>query len=297
VLLVGLTGGWLVSARILRPLAIISATASAISATSLSGRIIPEQVDRELEELARVLNATFDRLELAFERQTRFTADASHELRTPLAILRSQAELALTRPRTAEEYRDALQTCVRATGRMTDLVEGLLMLARADAGKIDLQRRSVDLARVIEESVALIRPLADAKEVVLRAELAPALVSGDPDRLGRVVTNLLSNAVQYNHAGGEVRVHLDATPGYWVLSVADTGCGIAPEDCPHLFERFYRVDKARGRDSGGCGLGLAICKSIVEAHGGTIGFETKADKGSRFWVRLPRADPGESKDS
>ena len=294
VLVIGMVGGWLVSARILRPVAAISATASAISATNLDQRIDPRTVDRELEELATVLNAMFDRLEGAFERQARFTADASHELRTPLAVIRSHAELALARPRTAEEYREAIQTCLRASTRMTALVEGLLMLARADAGKLDLVRQSVDLRHVVEESVALLRPLAEGKRVSLHTRLEQARVTGDPIRLAQVVTNLVSNAVQYNRAGGEVRVQLEVTAGEAVLTVADTGCGIPAEDRPHLFERFYRVDRARSRASGGTGLGLAICMSVVEAHGGTIGFTTEPGRGSTFWVRLPCAPPQET---
>jgi heavy metal sensor kinase len=289
VLGVGLAGGWLISARILRPLAAISATASAISATNLTGRIDPEEVDRELAELAGVLNAMFDRLEAAFERQARFTADASHELRTPLAILRSHAELALSRPRDAAEYREALEACLRASGRMAALVDGLLTLARADAGKLELRREPVDLEKVVDESVTLLGPLGKEKGITLIARLQPALVSGDPLRLGQVVTNLLSNAVQYNRPGGEVFIQMSHTKGDVLLIVKDTGCGIPKADWPHLFERFYRVDKARSRASGGTGLGLAICKGIVEAHGGRIGFETEPGRGSTFWVRLPRS--------
>jgi heavy metal sensor kinase len=288
VLAVGLAGGWVLSARILRPVAAIAATASSLSATNLSGRIDSEAVDRELADLASVLNATFDRLEAAFERQTRFTADASHELRTPLAILRSNAELALARPRSAEEYRETLTACLRAAERMTGLVEGLLTLARADAGKLDLEHEVLDLRDTVEETVAQFRPLAEAKSVALSACLAAAPVAGDAVRLGQVVTNLLSNAIQYNHAGGEVRVALDAQDGEVILSVGDTGCGIPEEDRAHLFERFYRVDKARARASGGNGLGLAICKSIVEAHGGSIACTSEPGHGSTFSVRLPR---------
>jgi heavy metal sensor kinase len=287
VLAVGLVGGWLVSARILRPLAAISATASAISATNLSGRIDAASVDRELAELAGVLNAMFDRLEAAFERQSRFTADASHELRTPLAILRSQAELALSRPRTSAEYRETIEACLRASGRMAGLVDGLLTLARADAGKLDLRREPVNLRSVVEECIEQLQPLAKDRKVSLSAQLEPAEVIGDGLRLGQVVSNLLSNAVQYNWTGGEVLVHLHALGREVRLSVKDTGCGIPEADRPHLFERFYRVDKARSRASGGSGLGLAICQSIVETHGGMIGFETELGKGSTFWVRLP----------
>jgi heavy metal sensor kinase len=292
VLAVGLAGGWLISNRILRPVAAISATASAISATNLSERIDPAAVDRELADLAGVLNDTFDRLEAAFERQARFTADASHELRTPLAILRTHAELALARPRAAEDYREALETCQRAAVRMSTLVEGLLTLARADAGKLELLRQPVDLRQVVQESADLLRPMAEGRDVTVTLNLEPVEVVGDAVRLAQVVTNLLSNALQYDRPAGEVRVRLGAEAGEAVLSVADTGCGIPEEDWPHIFERFYRVDKARSRASGGNGLGLAICKSVIEAHGGTISFTSKADLGSTFQVRLPRAAAG-----
>ena len=294
VLGVGLTGGWLISARLLRPIAAISATAASIAATNLSGRIDPQGVDRELAELATVLNATFDRLEAAFARQARFTADASHELRTPLAIVRNHAELALSRPRSPEEYRETLTTCLRATIRMTALVEGLLTLARADAGRLELTRAAVDLRPTVKEAIGLFRPLAEQQAVSLSAHLEHAEVSGDPVRLVQVVANLLSNAVQHNRPGGSVTVRLGETAEEVVLEVADTGFGIPPEDQPHLFERFFRVDKARGRDSGGSGLGLAICKSIVEAHGGTIGCESVPERGSTFWVRLPRRNPAKT---
>jgi heavy metal sensor kinase len=289
VLAVGLLGGWVISARILRPVAAIAATAAQISETNLSRRIDPKAVDRELAELAQILNATFDRLQAAFERQARFTADASHELRTPLAIVRTQAEVALSRPRSAEEYRDTVAACLRAASRMSALVEGLLLLARADAGRLDLQRTAVDLGQVVEETVAMFRPLAEERGVTFTACLARGEVNGDAVRLAQVITNLLSNAVQHNRDGGEVRVTLQVSAGEVVLTVADDGCGIPEEDRAHIFERFYRVDKARARSSGGNGLGLAICRSIVDAHGGRIGFETEVGRGSTFWVRLPCA--------
>ena len=245
------------------------------------------QVDRELEELAEVLNETFARLEAAFERQTRFTADASHELRTPLAVVRGQAELALSRPRGPEEYRAALGSCLRASERMAALVDGLLVLARADAGKLDVGHTPVDFQQVVEETIDLLRPLAETKRLRLETDLHPAIVLGDSSRLTQVVTNLVSNAIQYNRPDGSVRVGLSAEDGRVELTIEDTGAGIASEDCPHLFERFYRVDKARSRARGGYGLGLAICKSVVEAHGGTIGFRTELGRGSVFWVRLP----------
>lgn len=297
VLAAGLAGAWIISAQILRPVAAIAATASGISEANLSQRIDPAAVDRELAELARVLNAMFDRLEAAFERQAEFTADASHELRTPLAIIRTHAELALARPRSAEEYRETVETCLRAAIRMAGLVEALLTLARSDAGKLDLRRQTVDLKQVVEESVDLLRPLAENKKVTLSANLKSAAINGDSSRLAQVVTNLLTNAVKYNRPGGEVGVQLDITAGEAVLSVRDTGCGIPEEDRPHIFERFYRIDKARARATGGYGLGLAICKSIVESHGGTIGFESALSVGSTFWVRLPRTSDSKKQQS
>jgi two-component system OmpR family sensor kinase len=291
VLAVGLAGGWLLSGRLLRPIARISATASAISADNLTQRIDARQIDSELAGLARVLNDMFDRLEAAFARQAQFTADASHELRTPLAILRTHAELALSRPRKPEEYRETLETCLRAAGRMTGLVEGLLTLARADAGGLELKREPVDLARVAADMIELFEPLALRKDVALKAELEPVTVTGDSGRLCQVLTNLLSNAVQYNRPGGVVCVRLTRQGHDAVLAVSDTGLGIPDIDKPHLFGRFYRVDKARSRDSGGNGLGLAITRSIVQAHGGAIDFESQVGHGSTFRVRLPCDTP------
>jgi two-component system OmpR family sensor kinase len=287
VLGVGLAGGWWISARILQPVATIAATASAISANNLSQRLDPREVDQELTGLVEVLNAMFERLEAAFERQARLTADASHELRTPLTILRSHAELALARPRSAEEYRDTIETCLRAATRMAGLVEGMLTLARVDAGKLELSHQPLNFQRVIEESVELLRPLATKKNITLTCQLAPLKVSGDAGRLSQVITNLVTNAIKYNQPGGQVEVTLGLTPAGALLSVRDNGCGVPVEDRPHLFERFYRVEKSRVRTSGGNGLGLAICKGIVEAHGGTLGFETELGRGSTFWVQLP----------
>jgi heavy metal sensor kinase len=266
----------------------MSATASAISATNLSDRIDAKHVDTELLGLAQVLNAMFDRLEAAFQRQTQFTADASHELRTPLTIIRTHAELALSRSRSPEEYRQTLETCLRAVSRMGKLVDGLLTLARTDAGEAGGCSEVAELSAIVAESAALVRPLAEGRGLTMTAELASVEVVGDATGLAQVVTNLLHNAIQYNRAGGEVRISLTATANEAVLRVSDTGCGIPEEDRPHIFERFYRVDKARSRAVGGNGLGLAICKSIIEGHGGRIGFETELNAGSTFWVRLPR---------
>jgi heavy metal sensor kinase len=298
VLLIGLAGGWVISRRIFRPVAVISDAASRISAANLSGRIDTAALDAELVELARVLNATFDRLEAAFARQARFTADASHELRTPLTVIRSQAELALSRPRTPEEYQKAIQACLTATERMTDLVERLLALARADAGRAGLRAEPVALDRLLADAAAGLAPLAARKSVTITTELAPVVVTGDPTALSQVAVNLIGNGIEYNRPGGRVLVKLTTERGRATLAVSDTGPGIAAEHRPHVFERFYRADKARSRAAGGTGLGLAICKAVVEAHGGEIGFDTEPDRGTTFWVRLPErvAEPHEEPD-
>lgn len=287
VLAIGLAGGWVISRRIFRPVAAIAATASRISGRNLEERIDADRVDVELADLAEVLNGTFDRLQAAFDRQARFTADASHELRTPLTVIRSQAELALSRVRTPEEYQAALIACVRSAVRMTDLVERLLTLARADAGWSGLRREAVDLERVVLDAVAQIGPAAEKVGVTLRSEVEPARVAGDAAALGQVVVNLVKNAVQYNRKGGRVQVQVAFRGKDAALTVSDTGVGIPETDRSHVFERFYRVDRSRSRASGGTGLGLAICKSIVEAHGGNIGFDSDPQQGTTFWVTLP----------
>ena len=284
VLLVGLAGGFWLSARIFRPIAAMSAAAEAISATNLSARIETADVDVELAGLAHVLNAMFGRLEAAFQRQQQFTADASHELRTPLAILRANAELALTQVRSPDEYRRTIEACLRASQRMTALVQGLLTLARADAGQPGTLFKAVRLDEIITDSLTAFQPLASERKITLTADLAPTTIHGDADSLAQLVDNLLSNAIQHNRLGG--KVHLGLTSA-GVLSVADTGPGIPEKDRPRIFERFFRVDKARTRSSGGTGLGLAICKAIVEAHGGSIAFDSSEDHGTTFHVRLP----------
>ncbi|MGA2496776.1 MAG: ATP-binding protein [Tepidisphaeraceae bacterium] len=288
VMLAGLAGGWLLSTRAVRPIRTITSTAQHISASNLSRRIDVTETESELGALASVLNAMFTRLEAAFDRQVRFTADASHELRTPLSIIYSNAELALGKPRTAEEYRETIETCFRASRRMKSLVESLLVLARADAGKLEIRPEPFDLKQAVEDCVELVGPLATGKTVRIKLDLQPLSLTGDTFRVNQVITNLLTNAINYNREGGSVSISVQPEGDWAVLTIADTGVGIAETDQEHLFERFYRVDKARSRALGGTGLGLAICKSIIEAHGGSITFTSKIGEGTTFSVRLPR---------
>lgn len=287
VLLIGLLGTWMVSRRVFQPVATISQTAARITADNLSERIDDSKIDVELGELARTLNGTFDRIEAAFERQARFTADASHELRTPLSIIRSQSELALLRDRTAEEYKSALTSCHTSAVRMTDLVERLLALARADAGWPGLMHEPVEFDRLVQELIDQIKPLAEKKGLSLKARLKPAQIMGDAALLTQLINNLIMNAMTYNKPEGKIRVSVDPVEGGVSFIVADTGFGISPADCDRLFERFYRVDKSRTRAVGGTGLGLSICKSIVVAHGGWIDVKSIEGKGSEFRVWFP----------
>jgi heavy metal sensor kinase len=265
----------------------MTGTAERISASNLSERIDESRIKSELGRLAQVLNRMFARLEASFARQASFTADASHELRTPISVVVAQSELALASQRSPAEYQEALKACYRAAKRMEALVEGLLTLARMDAGQPENHQESVDLRAVVESSVALLQPLAGQKQVELTCDLQTVQVAGDAARLGQVVANLVSNAVTYNREGGRVRLQFVAEGHQAILTVSDTGIGIGQADLPRVFERFYRVDKARTGNRGGAGLGLAICQEIVRHHGGTIDVASAIGEGTTFTVRLP----------
>jgi len=287
VLLLGLTGGWWVATRAIRPIEDISATAVKIAAGDLSQRISAADTDNELGRLAAVLNSTFARLEAAFAQQKQFTSDAAHELRTPITVMLTQTQTALNRERGAAEYRATVEACQRAAQRMRKLMESLLELARLDAGQERLQRVPFDLAKTVKECVELVTPLAEARGLRIHCA-APALPCvGDPERMGQVVTNLLGNAIEYSQASGEVRISGARESGTVKLSVSNSGPGIAAEDLPRIFERFYRVDKARSGSGGHTGLGLAISKAIVEAHGGSLEAASRPGEGATFTVRLP----------
>ena len=287
VLLIGLAGGWWVTSRAIRPIEDISATAVKIAAGDLSQRINAADADNELGHLAAVLNSTFARLEAAFSQQSQFTADASHELRTPLAVIISEAQTTLARERTAAEYRETVEGCLSAAQQMRRLTEALLELARFDAGQEPIKRERFDLSQVARESLELVRPLAQQRGIKIDCDLPAAECLGDPQRIGQVATNLLTNAINFNREGGQIRLSVDADKGDVLLKVADTGEGIAEADLPHVFERFYRADKSRSRAEGRTGLGLAICKAIVDAHSGSIAVSSQAGVGSTFTVKLP----------
>ena len=279
-------GGWLVG-RAIQPIQTISATADRIAEGRLSERIDAVAMDEELGGLAAVLNSTFARLDAAFARQKQFTADASHELRTPVSVILAQTQLALGRERPAAEYRATLEACQRAAQRMRRLIESLLELARFDSGLESLKREPFRLDLVVADCLALVRPLADEHQLAVHTELVSLEMRGDAERIAQVVTNLLTNAIHYNRPDGELRVSTGKENGMAILRVVDTGIGIAPEQLPHLFDRFNRADEARTSTQGRTGLGLAISKAIVELHGGTIEVVSQSGAGTTFTVKLP----------
>ncbi len=289
VLALGLGGGWWLTSRSIRPIEQIAAAARRISGGNLSERIPIAKPGNELGELAEVLNTTFARLEESFAQQKRFTADASHELRTPLTVLITEIQSALSRERTAEDYKEALAGNLDTARRMKRLTESLLELARLDAGVDGGEGMPYDAAEVAGQVLAKLRPLAEARGTKFEVELAPARTCGNPERLALVISNLVENAIHHGKPGGRVRVSTaEDAAGGCLLEVADDGPGIAGEDLPHLFERFYRADKSRSGSGGRYGLGLAICKGMTEAEGGTISVASEPGKGAVFTVRLPK---------
>ena len=288
ILLVSLTGGWWLAGRAIHPINDISAAAVKIAAGDLSQRINLADTENELGRLGAVLNSTFDRLSAALEEQKQFTADAAHELRTPVSVVLTQTQTALTRERTAADYRETIESCQRAAQRMRHLIESLLELARLDAGQEPMRRERVNLVTTTLDCTKLVQPLADERKVHIYYEVPPLECVGDGERIGQVITNLLTNAVNYNKENGEVRIAGETKNGSAIITVTDTGPGIPPEDLPHIFKRFYRAEKSR--TGGRSGLGLSISKAIIDAHGGALDVISESGKGTTFTIRLPKSD-------
>jgi len=286
--LAGILGFFLVS-RMLRPVQAITNTAREIEENNLSRRLDVRTND-ELGSLAATLNQTFSRLEAAFIREREFTADASHELRTPLAIAQGEATLALKEKRSHEEYQRSLESISRQISRTSSLINRLLFLARSD-DRLELVLTEVDLYSLLSETAQDARILCEPKHLVLhwepRANTAGLKVKGDIVRLRELFLNLLENAVRYTAEGGIITLSIHQEDDFTRIAVSDTGIGIPSEHLPHIFERFYRVDKSRSRADGGAGLGLAISRRIVEVHGGHVEVESIVGKGTTFTVFLP----------
>ena len=287
-----LVGRW-IAGRALEPVdRMITEVREITDGRSLHRRLAVPMEKDELGRLALTLNQMWTRLERSFVALRRFTADASHELKTPLTVVRAGVERAITRPDLPQETLAALEETLQEVNRMTELLESLLTLARADEGRAGLHREPVDLREIIEEAGETGELLAEHAGVGIEIRLPPdpLVVAVDRSRIRQLALNLIENAVKYTPRGGQVSVELGSNDGRVTFTVADTGIGIAPGDLPHVFDRFWRADSARTRTSerAGTGLGLAICKWIAEAHGGTIEVQSRPGRGTTFTVGIPR---------
>lgn len=280
-------GGLFLTDRVLQPIRKLRQVAREITAQDLSSRIELTGND-EFTELTRTFNEMIGRLEGAFEQQRRFVADVSHELRTPLSTVMGSSSLALSSPRSPEEYRQAMEVSGTAAGRMNRIVEDLLLLARSDSGQIDLEPQPVPVADLLVYARDAMNGCPGAP-IQLNLPDQSLIVEGDTEYLIRVFVNLLNNALRYTPVDGQISMDAHAEGATIVARVVDTGAGVSAEHLGRLGERFFRADNSRNRREGGTGLGLAICKSILHAHGGDLQIESTPGQGTTVTVRLPRA--------
>jgi len=287
---VTVSGGYWLVKRALLPVDQIRESAERISLQNLSQRLPVPPTGDELERLSIALNHMITRLDSAFQHSRRFVADASHELRTPLTILRGELEAMLQDRDLPSNEQETVASLLEETERLANIVEGLFALSRLDAGEAKHQPARFDLAELTTSTAEQMELLAADKKISVECDAKRAvMVDGDRARLKQVIVNLLDNAIKYTPEGGRVCLKVSANDRQALLEVSDNGIGIAPEALPHIFQRFYRVDKARSRECGGAGLGLSIVESITLAHGGLVSVDSVPGQGSRFRVGLPLA--------
>jgi signal transduction histidine kinase len=285
--------GYFLAARSLAPVARITEAASRIEAENLSERIAIGNRDDELGRLAAVLNALLQRLERSFQQQKQLLADTSHELRTPAAIIRSEAEVTLSRDRDRDEYRRALEVIGSESLHLSSLLEGVLLLARADAQQSRIEMAPVQLADIVSESVRALQRVAGARQISLTCQAdGPMPMRGNAELLRRMLLNLADNAIKFTESGGQVRMESHRADSSYVIDISDNGAGIPLEAQKKIFDRFYRADAARGRtadrdSAAGAGLGLPIAQWIARAHGGDLRLVRSSSAGSTFEVVLP----------
>lgn len=285
ILVLSVGAGWWFVGRALEPLDRINRTARRMSDGDLAARIPEDAVDTEAGQIVRALNSAFDQLHGAVERQRRFTADASHELRTPLTTLSTEVQWALSRPRANDELTSSLEVAARAAGRMQSVIERLLFLARGEA--LAVRTTPVRVDDVARQAIEHVEALSYAAGLTVSLDAEPVVIQADPERLLEATTNVLTNAVRYNVPDGRVDVTVRQGQAHAELRIADTGIGIGAADLPHVFEAFFRGDPARSRDTGGAGLGLAVARSVVEHHGGTISCDSTPGQGTTIVMRWP----------
>ena len=275
--------------RALKPISKIIKTARDIGqGQELSQRIPVFKVQDELGQLALTFNEMMDRLENSFAQMRQFSSDASHELRTPLTVLQGQNELVLSKLRDPKEYQEVIISNLEEIKYMSKVLEDLFVLSRSDENQVLLNYKRMDLRDLVEEVCRHAEILAEEKDIsIVIAFLEQVKINGDEVRLRQMVWNILHNGIKYTQPGGELKVSLLEESGFALLSIQDSGIGIPEKDLPFIFDRFYRVDKARSKDEGGSGLGLSICRHIAEAHKGEINVESKPGLGTRFKVYIP----------
>jgi signal transduction histidine kinase len=288
-LLLATAGGYFLSTRALAPVDAISRAAQRINIENLTDRLEVPRTGDQLQRLSETLNATFSRLEGSIRRIKQFTADASHELRAPISLIRTTAEVVIQKGRSASEYREALEDILLESERTSQVVDSLMLLARADSGTETLDLVLTDARTVVkdaaEQGEKLARNRGQKFELIMCA--AEVNIQADAEALRRVFLILIDNSVKYTSRGGTVTLRLDVRDRFAVASVSDTGIGIAQDDLPHIFDRFWRADKVRSRAAGGAGLGLSIARWIVDRHQGTLAVESRPGAGSVFRVSIP----------
>ncbi len=287
-IIVSLLGGWFLAGRALKPVNVITHAAQRIADGDFTQRITSPRSSDEIGRLASVFNDMIARLETSFRQIRQFSADASHELRTPLTITKGETELALRRPRQAEDYRQVLESNLEEIDRMSRIVDELLFLSRADLGEIKMTMMPIQLDEIVREVQLQAMVLGQDREVeTVLGPISPIVIDGDELRLRELLLNLVDNAIKYSHSRTQVEISLVQAGLQAELKVCDHGIGVSEQEQQRIFDRFYRTDIARGHASKGTGLGLAICKWIVEVHQGTIQVESFPDKGTCFTVLLP----------
>ncbi len=287
-LVVAFSGGYFLAQRALAPVDKMTKTANEVSADRLDQRLEIVNPDDELGRLAGTLNQMMERLERSFLEMRQFTADAAHELRTPLTVIHNEAEVALRSPRSSDEYCHVLENMLEETDRMSQMADQLLFLCRQDAGLDQTQREKIEVDKLLNEVVEHMRVVANEKQITLSlGENPPCQVLGDYHQLRRLFFNLLDNGIKYTSEGGSVSARSSIADGVVSIKVRDSGIGIAEEYLAKVFQRFYRVDPSRSANNGSTGLGLSLCKTIVETTGGTIYVQSVVEEGTEFTVRLP----------
>lgn len=287
IVVLGSLGGWLLARKSLSPIGYIASKAQSITYQNLSERLTPRGTDDEMDDLIRTINGMIARLENSFQRMAEFTADASHELKTPLCAMRGEAEVLLSKGRTAEEYQEAFAHFIEQFDHLNQMIDDLILLSKSDSSQVELKTVPLRLDLLIKNIGDLFQVLAEQKNIsFIIGPFQDVMVMGDKMRLQQLFTNLIDNAIKFTPEG-TVRITMEKDEEMVLVKIRDTGIGIPREEQEKIFKRFYRVDKSRSRESGGVGLGLSIAEWIAYAHHGRIEVKSEVNQGSTFTVYLP----------